>query len=1288
MGSIQEGQVSNNNQQSQEVNHIQTGRLIGGINSYDEQIRNGYIKKVNDQQAALDKYNSDIASKNLEIEQQNAQTKAEYDKTLSDIKNMNAADYKTYYNTIPDDIKNLFETPDQLDKDIQTQKQDRATKTLSDINTLITKYQADYDYWNNLYNTRSGGDGADHADQERTQALYHIEELNNAKNYATGDYSEDDIINTAQQIASDRVTHNENSIDYSRMQKLQEDKLVEQYKLQGLEPVYKNPLSINAKELIGFVSPEFKASNDYSTWYQSFYKPIVSNQETTSVKNIQQIKTPLNLQKVQASQPTDQLGQPISKEQIFYLNPTKEVNPTVPFEKSILAESFSQSKGNLDNFKSNGIMKPLNYLSNQTKLTNIPKGKKNIMDIGLDILNVNNNLAINGLDKLGEMTTKGYENIITENLKQPLTQDQYYNLPYNDKGTIDINAKPNKVETTSLLGFGAKALGSAPQVALWTFAPEVISVPYIIKGSEVALNPNLSTTERVLGGVEAGSSLAFGYGGEILDLVAGSKLGGKIIDSIPSNKILLVSKDINVPTREALVNVDLVNPYKEVGKVKPQVEQITDNFGRTVTKYNYDIKTIIPEGSGGTGKVTSVYRQSAMDKIFKKEPTLIYSGNPYTDKAGYNAAKDLLNNNGVKNSEELLRFTAPKVSKSSINGEAYTLFSEDLANPIIEVKAKNKVIPDIKTINNVKTRSFESKNYLINSKGISTDSEDISVSISNPEYEKTYLTKDGNMFSKLKETGKSKEVFTQFTGTKELGTGDINFVNNIQVEKNIPIKSFNSNIMSEEGKDIIGFTPRQDVVNPRTGELYKKGTVYLKEGNTFKAEQDIIIPHEKGHIYSEDVGLSPNKYQERERLADLNQGKVIKSDIKTSKPEEFNLYQQASKSIKEIPKETSVNLGRSKVLTRNIDNPLTVSYDLGEINGIKVTKTLDTGSVTGTNIAKGEKTQQQILVSKFDTSTKELDLVKDAKQNLVKEEQRVSTELLSKSIPQMQEVKAIEIKPVEIKYVQEAKSTVKSSSLGVLGTNPFQDLTGSGKIGNLSSSRFGDLGVMDNGFKSSSDTNTKTTTIIKPTTKTKVITLLKPNSSSSNNNKTSISTKEDTSTKIKSPQKSIVNEVLVLKTNQDTVQKTTDIQIPNTPNHPNNKIDTGIGIDTPIKPKKKLFNNDFSDNTNVDTVLLNKAFNVLIRSKGKIVTVGNNLPYNKAIKLGSDISKSGLSQTFALKESGNTIDKDISYKLNSNVFSTPKLKKTSITPITFTEKRGKTLTTGSEIKGLQRAKKW
>lgn len=98
---------------------------------------------------------------------------------------------------------------------------------------------------------------------------------------------------------------------------------------------------------------------------------------------------------------------------------------------------------------------------------------------------------------------------------------------------------------------------------------------------------------------------------------------------------------------------------------------------------------------------------------------------------------------------------------------------------------------------------------------------------------------------------------------------------------------------------------------------------------------------------------------------------------------------------------------------------------------------------------------------------------------------------------------------------------------------------------------------------------------------------------------------------------------------------------------------------------------------------IGKGYKVLVRRKGRIESIGENLPLGRALELGVRRTKAGTEQTFALKEVGFTRMEDINFQVPRSLFAAPKRAKTMITPITFTELRGKTLTTKQEISSLR-----
>lgn len=322
MGTIQSGQILN---KPTTGGTITSGRIARGITSYDESIRQKYFSDIEAQKKAYEdevaKQKAEIDATNAEIDRKNAELKAKYDTAVENIKNMSLQEYSNYYYTIPTEIRNLFETPEQITQRVQVEKQTRATETLSAINEQISNYQDKYNYWNEQYRIRSG-DGAEYADQHRIEAQFHIEELTAARQYATGDYDTQEIINTANQRASDRFTRNELSVEYSRLQ----EREVAKAEAEGYIPIYKYPKDIN-KELIGY-APAGTSQEQISTYRQSFISPIIGS----SIKTTELGQNVLNLGSSQALAKNeyyvDALGQPISYDPSLA---NKNINKYEPF---------------------------------------------------------------------------------------------------------------------------------------------------------------------------------------------------------------------------------------------------------------------------------------------------------------------------------------------------------------------------------------------------------------------------------------------------------------------------------------------------------------------------------------------------------------------------------------------------------------------------------------------------------------------------------------------------------------------------------------------------------------------------------------------------------------------------------------------------------------------------------------------------------------------------------------------------------------------------------------------
>lgn len=118
---------------------------------------------------------------------------------------------------------------------------------------------------------------------------------------------------------------------------------------------------------------------------------------------------------------------------------------------------------------------------------------------------------------------------------------------------------------------------------------------------------------------------------------------------------------------------------------------------------------------------------------------------------------------------------------------------------------------------------------------------------------------------------------------------------------------------------------------------------------------------------------------------------------------------------------------------------------------------------------------------------------------------------------------------------------------------------------------------------------------------------------------------------------------------QSQILKTSNSQTPRQP--------TRINLLLPSSVTKKLSSKNLTK--------LSKAYNVLVKRKGKFFNVGKNLPESKAKKLGSKYALTTLARTFKLKESGTTFEPDINFNISGTTFRAPKNKE----PLTFVQRQ-------------------
>lgn len=109
------------------------------------------------------------------------------------------------------------------------------------------------------------------------------------------------------------------------------------------------------------------------------------------------------------------------------------------------------------------------------------------------------------------------------------------------------------------------------------------------------------------------------------------------------------------------------------------------------------------------------------------------------------------------------------------------------------------------------------------------------------------------------------------------------------------------------------------------------------------------------------------------------------------------------------------------------------------------------------------------------------------------------------------------------------------------------------------------------------------------------------------------------------------------------------------------------------------------ERTKKPTSLLRKAYDILIKRKGKFELIGKSEPLGSALKKGTEASKKTLSATFKLVPKGYTRKQDVKFKVPTELFREYKIRKGKkiATPLEFIEKRGKRLSTKAEVSLIQ-----
>lgn len=185
----------------------------------------------------------------------------------------------------------------------------------------------------------------------------------------------------------------------------------------------------------------------------------------------------------------------------------------------------------------------------------------------------------------------------------------------------------------------------------------------------------------------------------------------------------------------------------------------------------------------------------------------IYSGNPYSNNQAYQAALKLLIKSGYTPSQakEILRLRKPTFVRDIVTGEAI-VSTVGGGEPTVMVNAISKSRPVTRTAEGISTRKTKSYFDLIVSEGKPLSSKgDTQVSAFVETSKRSQINKQGGIFNKLTEQGKTTTVNKRVAGIKEVGsTESISLykqadINQRVIPKTTKVTTGRANILAEKG---------------------------------------------------------------------------------------------------------------------------------------------------------------------------------------------------------------------------------------------------------------------------------------------------------------------------------------------------------------------------------------------------------------------------------------------------------------------------------------------------------
>ena len=342
---------------------------------------------------------------------------------------------------------------------------------------------------------------------------------------------------------------------------------------------------------------------------------------------------------------------------------------------------------------------------------------------------------------------------------------------------------------------------------------------------------------------------------------------------------------MKVPSKEFKViatNPEVVNIQKVSGEYQ------TNIFYKDVTG-----KARI----GAEGKRVEVVERTFTDRLIGQGKT-VYSGNPYTDKEGYNKAIEQLKKVGYSEKEArgLIRYQAPRPVEVTFQGKANTIISG--TNPSTGITGKYIMNPsEIKG-----TRGFTSYSEVVAGSNIPI-AEKAGFEISRGEQQSTkmFITSQGRPYSKISQSGRTTVSSEQLSGAKQIGEGGLN----------IP--------KDRQASTLFDFKTPQDLGSLKVSRE-AKGTAYqVVSGTRTTVPKSTKIDYSTSKVFVESTEGAPTTTIEAPFVVtkDLNLGgKTIGKDVKFTSEQSKSLT-KSLKSIYQEPKRVSPVLD-NKVVSESV----------------------------------------------------------------------------------------------------------------------------------------------------------------------------------------------------------------------------------------------------------------------------------------------------------------------------------------------------------------------------------